>query len=172
MINHDQNRDADDPVLATVAEGSTQAFYSPLWSGVAQSSALPIGVDYHPGFVRLLNQIPKPLRAMFTAEQFGVLSRATATPAARHLVDYRVSIPFFGRRFYAVVLFGRERRDLQRLGNEGQLSSWRVQIAYYALIVGVAGVFTLFTIIALYVAKSALGIDLSDGPSVLHGWVY
>ncbi|MGL4396295.1 MAG: hypothetical protein ACRCS9_07145 [Hyphomicrobium sp.] len=83
-----------------------------------------------------------------------------------------MSIPVFGRRYYLTVFFGRERRSLTRLLEEGQIDLSRIS-ATYAAAIGVGGALLfLVCVLAGYVLKSALGIDLQAGDSALHQMIY
>ncbi len=45
-------------------------------------------------------------------------------------------------------------------------------LAYRFVLAGLSGFGLVFLISALYVTKSAMGIDLMDGPSPLHGFFF
>jgi hypothetical protein len=146
--------------------------YDPVWTGTAGAPAPASRIDYHSDFVRLLNRIPRAAWQSFSIEQLELLSRASVPVRSKHLIDYRVSIPFFGKRFYLTVLFGRERRDYARLIAEGQLTFSRIYMAYYSLAMGIAAVVAVVSIVVLYLIKCTFGIDLIDGTSVFHDYVY
>ncbi len=67
-----------------------------------------------------LRRIDPEVAASFTEEQREAIKLMLgARQLARHLVELRRSIPIAGKRFYVVLLFGRERRQFQRLYSQG-----------------------------------------------------
>lgn len=120
--------------------------------------------------------LPPDIRAVLTSEQLERLERIVADRRTLHTVDYRASSSFCGRHFYLTLFVGPESRSLRRLNAEGQrrkiyrvlaeITGFCVPVSLLAcLIVGA-------TVITLYVAKSALGIDLLEGHTVLHDYFY
>ena len=87
--------------------------------------------------------------------------------AGGHAIDLRASLPLPGGSWYVTIVAGRERRSPDRLEREGQTHRLR-QAAVY--VVGSAVVLWLLVCAAVcaYLLKSALQIDLFDGPSPLH----
>lgn len=80
---------------------------------------------------------------------------------AKHSVDIRKSFPWFGKRYYVVLLSGRDRRTAERQGE----SKWIVYATTVLLTTFVlAGV--MLALLALYLLKSALGIDLFESFSL------
>ncbi len=112
--------------------------------------------------------IPEHVRRTFSAAQLECLSSALAPPPSRHWIDWRVSIPFLGRRYYVTLLFGKERRDLARLHQEGQLSLSRIYVVYLILALAGLVLMSALMLFALYLAKSTLGMDVFEGPSEFH----
>lgn len=105
---------------------------------------------------RFYDALDEKTTAELTAEQKAAVEKAivAVTLSSRHRVDVRRSFPFFGRRYYYVFLFGRDRRRNQR--QESAL-----QRIIVSLLVVLALLFCLGSIfIALYLIKSALGIDI------------
>lgn len=45
-------------------------------------------------------------------------------------------------------------------------------LAYHFVLAGLGGLGLILLVSALYVTKSAMGIDLMDGPSPLHGFFF
>ena len=80
---------------------------------------------------------------------------------AKHSVDIRKSFPWFGKRYYVVVLSGRDRRAAARQGE----SKWIVY-ATTALITTFVLAGGVLVFLALYLLKSALGIDLFENFSL------
>lgn len=136
----------------------------------AVSTATPVERPFQ--FQRMVRRLPASVLATLTPLQLEAISDALIPDRPTHVIDYRVSIPFFGRRFYITLLVGRERRSLARLATEAQLHAKHIA-AFYAVALLVLGFLTLIgTVIIGYVAKSALDIDLMDGPSLLHGYFF
>lgn len=123
-------------------------------------------------YERMLRRLPANVRASLTAEQLDAISDALIPDPPSHGIDYRVSIPFFGRRFYVTLLAGRERRSLARLAREAQLHAKHVAIFYSVLLLFLACVSFVGAVLLGYIAKSALDIDLTDGPSMLHQFFF
>lgn len=124
----------------------------------------------HPYLRRLLEKVEPEVCATLSDAQLVALSRATLPEPSPHLVQYRVSIPF--GRFYVALFIGRERRSRERLRREGQTRAELVNLALFlmgALLVGIA---TIAIVVGLYIVKSAMGIDILDGPSPFHEWLY
>lgn len=123
-------------------------------------------------FKRMLKRLPPGVLSTLTPVQLDAISDALIPDPPSHALDYRVSIPFMGRRYYVTLLAGRERRSLARLAREAQLHAKHVA-AFYAFALLILGCLTLIgTVLIGYVVKSALDIDLMDGPSLLHGYFF
>lgn len=90
-------------------------------------------------FERALHRIPEPLRATFTPDQLTALERALRPQNREHVVDYRVSLPWFGRRVYITLLAGPENRSLDRLRAEGQVAAGRIAATYGTAMAGIIG---------------------------------
>ena len=76
--------------------------------------------DIPPGLAqRLLDGMPAEVRASLTDHQRDALvASANKCGWTRHPADLRLSIPFFSKRFYMVLLAGEERRSTERLAIE------------------------------------------------------
>ena len=76
--------------------------------------------DIPPGLAqRLLDGLPADVRASLTDHQRDALvASANNCGWARHPADLRLSIPFFKKHFYLVLLAGEERRSKERLAIE------------------------------------------------------
>ncbi|MFP3351020.1 3-phosphoshikimate 1-carboxyvinyltransferase [Pseudoalteromonas sp. SIMBA_153] len=113
-----------------------------------------------PAIRSLLERMPKNIQSTFTDEQLAHLKIAIgARQWGNHTVDCRGVVKFFKYRYYYVFLAGRNRREL---------SAKEQKIARFtqALILSIAATFIiLFTLLVLYLVKSALGIDIFDGYS-------
>lgn len=112
-----------------------------------------------------LSRIPADVRASFTEEQKLAIQRALVAQGKmnQHQLDVRVTVPLFFRRYYFVLLGGRDQRHsslvvekyrLQRLPKR----TLRFVFLVFATLVTLAG----FALIGgvLYIAKSMLGIDI------------
>ncbi len=122
----------------------------------------------HPAFDRIMARIPLDSRRTFTPDQLMALSLASVPVNSKHVIDYRVSVPFFGRRFYLTLLAGREQRSKARLAAEMQLASVQIKNRNPVIL---ALMFTLAIfagVTGLYIIKSALGVDMFEGDSALH----
>lgn len=67
---------------------------------------------------RFLMAIPPEVAASFTDTQLAALKRAIGGGWGSHPVEIRRSIPFFGRRYFIVLLGGVERRSKERIRAE------------------------------------------------------
>lgn len=141
---------------------------APRWQGMYSSPAVRMEPTHHPAFDRMMANVPEEITQTFSDQQLVALSLASIPRVSPHVIDYRVSIPFFGKRYYLTVLAGRERRSRARLAREGQLMSGQVA-RLDATVLGVALAFGLIALaFGLYIVKSALGIDLFEGNSAMH----
>ncbi|ELP5728977.1 hypothetical protein QTV44_002232 [Vibrio vulnificus] len=80
---------------------------------------------------------------------------------AKHSVDVRKSLPWFGKRYYLVLLCGRDRRQQLRT-EESKLANFLAVSFTVLFIFALIGLSSL----ALYLLKSALGIDIFEGFSL------
>jgi hypothetical protein len=145
---------------------------NPVWSCVAPRKGRSAKIDRHPVFERIMGRIPSCLQNTFSYDQLFVLAQATKPPPTRHWLDYRASIPFFGARYYITLFCGKERRQLERIKLEGQASVGKASLAYIILAWGFFSLLIAAFIVAAYVAKSVMGIDLLEGPSAFHGLIF
>ncbi len=85
-----------------------------------------------------------------------------------HVIDYRVSLPLFGRRYYFACFVGCEQRSLERLAEECQRKSW-LHTAFTLMAVAVGLATGLMCVLATaYLVKSMMGIDLFEDHFFLH----
>lgn len=115
----------------------------------------------------LKERLPKEMRDSFTEEQLQALKVAFgARRWGRHPVDIRGTLNVWRSRYYFVFLLGRNKRDLSRL--EETLSRFGRAL----IILGFLAFSMLVGFVALYVLKSALGINLLPNFSFgLWDWV-
>lgn len=104
---------------------------------------------------RFYAALDQEVETSLTAEQKRESSRRWFAPtASRHRIDFRHSFPFLHRRYFVVFLFG---RDLRNVSRESTLFG-RI---FTTLLITLGVVFALLSILlALYMLKSALGIDV------------
>lgn len=148
---------------------STNALLRPVGPSREPPPHHEIRVPADPMFQRLLSGLPPEVAATLSATQLTFLAIAVKGLKTHHLVEYRVSVPIGRKRYYATFYFGPERRSRERLEREGQTQLASVSLFYFVVLIAITGAATLAAGALLYVVKSALGIDLFDGPSVLHG---
>jgi hypothetical protein len=80
--------------------------------------------------------------------------------------DERFGMRLGQRSYYVNVRIGCEQRSCERRAREGQV---RVSgVAFFYCVVCSGAIMLFGTLCILYLIKSGLGIDLSDGHSVLH----
>lgn len=174
--------------LRAVAPTSTTVNWEPAASaeplGIGTVPPRPYFVDRHGNapqyepsqdLARLLAALPPSAGSKFNSEQLAALDIAVARTRPRpgkHKIDYRVSLPILGRRYYLVLLAGKERRTLARIHSEGQNTAWRMSMAYAILMTAIAMFGTVAVLVLLYAVKSMLGIDLFEEHSLLHSLFY
>ncbi len=64
---------------------------------------------------RFLMNLPPEVASSFSDTQLAAIQRALGSGWSRHPVEIRRTIPFFGRRYFIVVLGGVERRSDERI---------------------------------------------------------
>ena len=113
-----------------------------------------------PAIRSLLERMPKNIQTTFTDEQLAYLKIAIgARQWCNHTVDCRGVVKFFKYRYYYVFLAGRNRRELST-------KEQKIARLSQAVFLSLAVTFTiLFTLLVLYLIKSALGIDIFEGYS-------
>lgn len=119
-----------------------------------------------PDLTPLLARMPPNVQASFSEEQLAYLKLAlSARKWGRHAIDWRGTLKFWRHRYYVVFLLGRNRRELSR--GEQQVGLF-MQAAFLTVFL----TFSILTgLLALYVTKSAAGIDLVPGFSLgIWGW--
>ncbi len=94
-------------------------------------------------FDRLAARLPAAILATLTPDQISAIEQAIRPAEARHRIDFRVSIPWIGRRYYIALFAGHESRSIERLRREGQLSIGRVAGTYGALLAVVSALMIL-----------------------------
>ena len=83
-----------------------------------------------------------------------------------------VSVPTpLGWYFFSISM-GRERRSLDRLVNDGQFSLAKLSLFYTLAMWALIGLIGLGVMVGLYMLKSMAGINLMDGSSFLHDFMW
>lgn len=102
---------------------------------------------YDPILNRLLERMPPHIADSFTEEQLSAFQVAM-TPANRHKVNIRLSIPLLHKRFYVVFLAGPEKRSpLRRLAERQPI--WTPGNAIFLGLLLASCVVTLFNVFYL-----------------------
>ena len=68
----------------------------------------------------------------------------------QHSIDFRVSVPWLGGRRYFVILSGKERRSIERLRREGQVSFGPVAVTYSVAVLMTTGLMMFFGSVFLF----------------------
>lgn len=124
-------------------------------------------------FNRLVSNLPLTVLESLSDDQLVAIEWALKpTLANRHYVDFRSSVPILRTGFYLVVLAGREKRSKTRLRAEGQNGIVKLGIVYSVIFAVLIAAALFGLVVALYIGKSALGIDITEGPSFLHQYFY
>jgi len=112
-----------------------------------------------PAIQNLLSRIPKNVADSFSDDQLLHLKVALGSRSwGKHKIDLRGTfpIPFINSRTYYVFLMGRNHRDLTR--QEQRISAITLT-AFFTLLITFS---ILVVMLVLYLAKSALGINLIE----------
>lgn len=95
-------------------------------------------------------------------------------------VKFDITLPFFFRRYYLLVWFGRDRRSSTVAKEDVRKSyvPWPLRAFFYLIVLWfTVASFTLLSFIGLYMLKSFLGIDifptrhLKDFVEILMDWI-
>ncbi|GAA61193.1 hypothetical protein P20652_3070 [Pseudoalteromonas sp. BSi20652] len=118
-------------------------------------------VSEDPAIRSLLNRMPLDIQTSFSDEQLTHLKIAIgARQWGNHAVDYRGVLGFFKYRYYFVLLAGRNKRNLSP-------GEQRMALCLQAIVLTIISLGVLaFTLLVLYLIKSALGINLIEGFSL------
>lgn len=110
-----------------------------------------------PFLTKYFQRIDLKVAASFTPEQRRALRQMFGDYNQRsHLIDFRHSLPLGARRFYLVLLFGQERRSMERLREEGVLSRSTSLVVYLLIL----ALLPLPVLGLYYLLKSLAGLDL------------
>ncbi len=124
-------------------------------------------IHQDPVITRLLEKMPKKIADSFDEEQLSHLRNAIgAREWGRHKVDLRGTVKVFKWRYYYVILAGRNRRSL----SDKELKMAR--LLSVTILIGFIFLSLILGLLALYLLKSALGINLFEGWSLgLWNWL-
>lgn len=131
--------------------------------------------EQSPELARLIAGMVPDARAQFTSAHLAALEVAIARTRPspdRHKTDFRVSLPFFGRRYYLRFLGGIEQRNDGRLQREGQSCPRRQSLAYTVLLSVLVSSGLVAGVVILYFLKSVLGVDLFQDHSIIHNLIF
>jgi hypothetical protein len=123
-----------------------------------------------------LAKLAQPIRESLTSEQLEafhqILSEAIPKPSPK-LVDLRFVIDVLVSRFYVVLFIGKDSRRKQRRYIPRLLTRIGNTIAVLVILVGVNLTLSAFILLAVYLLKSAIGIDLFPGhfPDTVKHWL-
>ena len=97
----------------------------------------------------LFKRLPPWVMDTLTNDQKAAIHDAVTDPSwQRHVVNIRVSLPFFKQRFYITVVGGEEKRDAERRASERHRYPLRT-LANVFFFIGAATVFYAIALIAL-----------------------
>lgn len=130
----------------------------------------------------LLSRIPAHIRdALAPDQRQEVLNAFLEIALERNSpLKFEATLPFFFRRYYLLIWFGRDRRKTTAITEEVRRNKVPLPIRlvmYFAVIWFIATSFSLLTFVAMYVVKSSLGIDifpnehLRDFVEVVLNWL-
>lgn len=121
-----------------------------------------------PAVDRLLKRMPPNIASSFSTEQLFGLREAIGVRGGRlHSLDVRstLKLPFLPFSFYMVFLMGKNRRALS--DQERYMAA--ISLVFFLMLMGFGALAVFF--IFLYLAKSALGINLFSDHSIgLWDW--
>ena len=121
--------------------------------------------------LRIASRLPQNIWDTLTDVQKTAIHAAITNRANNHIASLRSSIRLAGRRYYLAFFFGHERRNVERLRDEGQLDRGEVSFIYIVLGILMLIFGIMFIVLFVYMVKSLLGIDIMDGPSPLHALI-
>ena len=123
-------------------------------------------LERDPFILGLKQRLPENLRESFTQQQLEGLRSAFATRSwGRHKVDLRGTFSLWSNQYYFVLVGGRNKRNPSRVQRNLSLAAKAGAITlflFFSILVG---------LVALYLLKSALGINLLPNYSLgLWDW--
>ena len=123
-------------------------------------------MEHDPFIKGLKERLPDDLKDSFTKEQLMALKVAFgARQWGQHPLDLRGTFKLWRWRYYFVLLAGRNRRDLSRTERNLSRAATAASLAVFLPMCTVLG------LLALYLIKSALGINIFPNFSFgIWGW--
>ncbi|RDV28161.1 3-phosphoshikimate 1-carboxyvinyltransferase [Alteromonas aestuariivivens] len=123
-------------------------------------------IRQHPNIHNLLSRMNTDIADSFDDNQLFELNKALAGRRwGKHRVDCRFTLNFWRKKYYLVILAGRDVRALSR--TESELARLSMALFTTLFLTGCA----LLGLLVLYLVKSALGIDLFENFSLgIWGW--
>ena len=116
---------------------------------------------------KFFSRIPEATAASYTEEQLaGVKMAFGGRSRGRHALNFRRSLPLFGRHFYLVCMLGWERRTSHRTAASHRRRDLR-HLANAIAIVAFFGIILLAILGGLYGMKIVLGIDVFPSVDML-----
>ena len=104
---------------------------------------------------KVLGKMPEAVKDSFTSDQLEAIKGVLEANAwKKHSIDLRSSISFFSYHYYYVFIAGRDQRNLSR---EEIRFKRLMYLTFFSLFMAFS---TLLGLFALYLIKSAMGIDL------------
>lgn len=118
-------------------------------------------IEQDPAIINLLDRMPESVKTSFSEVQLSHLRNAVSSRQwGNHKIDFRGTFPFLRFRYYYVLIAGKNQRSLTR---EEIARSRFVNALLLAAFLSFSAILGL---LLLYLAKSALGIDLLPGHSL------
>lgn len=115
-------------------------------------------------------RIPEDIRAHLTRDEINRLAAAFAPAGGNHGIALKASFHWITGRYFLALLAGPERRSEQRLRAEGHvIAPVGISVFVFLALLVCYGIVPLAFV--LYLVKSALRINIMDGPSPLHAWM-
>jgi hypothetical protein len=125
--------------------------------GATATGLVPMAEEDDPPAERnwLLQRLPRDVLNTLSIEQRNAIQNATSTSWRGHGVNIRMSLPFFGRRFYLTCVGGEERRPMQRVITEREHHPVRT-MANSLFLAGVAFFFYAIVLVGLLVKAAVI----------------
>lgn len=119
---------------------------------------------------RVAQQIPHDIRTLLSDDQIARLAAAVAPRTTRHGLALQATFRWITGRYYLALIGGRERRSENRLRSEGQtIVPVGISVFVFLILLAIYGLIPLAFL--AYSVKSALHINLMEGPSPMHTWL-
>jgi len=152
----------------------TETRYKPFWSQQTVQAQPPARKLPDGPIADVLQYVPEDVPFSLSAHQINVLNEALARRRRQrtHAIDWRGRINWFGKRFYVSLLGGPELRFPTDGTREFCAQRFGLRVGSILGVYMLAAAVVLPAILIAYLVKSFAGIDIFDGPSVLHGLMF